>query len=417
MKKTVAFFLSLSLLALAACHKDHVTGLGTTTTTDTLGTLKINLISAIGSLPDTATTSIELVISEPGGKVLLDTITPEYTHITTSLSTNATTVDLTTVVYNSLLTTYFATTYKSVNPSNWAGDYSLGYYNPTGPGPAVMLPDTLTFTNVPSISAIFFSQNIFTGLNEDLTIPNTIIEKYSMVPGNYAYLLCATVGSYKMVIPNQSNETVDCSTMDQALSASFTPSSYFGFFSSFLLGYPDSTNLNSEILMYQNYAPEHLNIPQLEYPTKNIQKYALTAQFSHGNNEFVEVYSYSNTINTNITYPDPNSYTLGAMQNTQFTLGWNGAKPTYYSTSWRDSTVSWTIYASPDSTTLNPIGLWTAQKPKMLQGQDLTKLALGEFQFETVSGYNYAGYLGLTTNSSQLSKNPVSGGVAYYKNF
>jgi hypothetical protein len=59
----------------------------------------------------------------------------------------------------------------------------------------------------------------------------------------------------------------------------------------------------------------------------------------------------------------------------------------------------------------------TAQKSKMLQGQDLTKLTIGEFQFETVNGYNYAGYLGLVNDSTKLWKTLVTGGVGYYKFF
>jgi len=52
------------------------------TTTDTTGTLKINLISGSGVFYDAGMTNAELIISEPGGKVLLDTATPVYTHIT-----------------------------------------------------------------------------------------------------------------------------------------------------------------------------------------------------------------------------------------------------------------------------------------------------------------------------------------------
>lgn len=411
MKKAITPALTLCALVLSACHRDHVNP----PTPPTDGTLKLNLISSEPYWADSVKTNIELIVSEPGGKILLDTITPANTHITASLATNASTVNLTNVYYDALEKIYIAKTYTGVNPSGWAADYILSLYGPSGPRPAVITPDTLTFANLPSQNDLIFSQNLFGGLNENLTIPNTVIEQYPMVPGNYAYLLCPATEQYKMVIPNQSNETVDCSTMDQAASGSFNVSPYFTYYFTSIYGYPDSTNLNSGIWLYLNDSSFVYTMPNLEYPTKNIQKYAITAAFSHTIWELAQWYACSNTVNTNITYPDPNSYTLAATQNTNFAVTWNAAKPTYYTTYWGDSIISWTVYASPDSSTLNPIGLLTAQKSKLLQGQDLTKLTIGEFQFETVNGYNYAGYLGLVSDSTQLWKNLVTGSVSYYK--
>jgi hypothetical protein len=417
MKKTIIPALTLCMACLTACHRDHVNPPTPPTDSTTDGAIKLNLISSEPYWPDSARTNVELIISEPGGKVLLDTITPANTHITASLSTNATTVDLTNIYYNTLDKVYIAKTYLGVNPSGWAGDYSLSYYNPYGSRPADMTPDTMTFTNIPSQIDLLFSQNPFTGVAQNIGIPNTAIEEDSMVPGNYAYLLCPTTGQYKMVIPDQPNETVDCSTMDQAATGTFTPSSYFTHYFTNIYGYTDSTNQNSQIWLYIFDSILVNTLPQLEYPTKNIQKYAVTAAFSHGIYELAQWYACSDTVNTNITYPDPSSYTLAATQNTHFAVNWNATKPTYYTTYWGDAIVSWTVYASPDSTTLNPIGLLTAQKSKLLQGQDLTKLTFGEFTFETVNGYNYAGYLGLINDSTQLWKTLVSGGVAYYKHF
>ena len=417
MKKIIIPVLTLCMACLTACQRNHVSPPTPPADSTTEGAIKLNLISSEPYWPDSARTNVELIVSEPGGKVLLDTITPANTHITASLPTNATTVNLTNIYYNTADKVYIAKTYLGVNPSAWAGDYSLSYYNPYGPRPAVMTPDTITFTNIPSQSDLVFSQNPFSGGGQNIAIPNTAIEEYAMVPGNYAYLLCPTTGQYKMVIPGQSNETVDCSTMDQAATGSFNSSSYFTHYFTNIYGYPDSTNQNSQIWLYINDSSLVNVLPQLEYPTKNIQKYAVTAAFSHGIYELVQWYACSDTINTTITYPDPSSYTLPATLNTHFAVNWNAAKPTYYTTYWGDATVSWTVYSSPDSTTLNPIGLLTAQKSKLLQGQDLTKLSFGEFTFETVNGYNYAGYLGLINDSTQLWKTLVSGGVSYYKYF
>ena len=415
MKKLILPILTVCLFTLFSCHKDHVSG-----PIPINDTLRLNLISSEAGYSNLTQFNVELIVSEPGGKVLLDTITPGNTHISVALATNASTVDLTNIyatgVSSKLIT---ITTYRGVNPANWAGDYNLSDQFPMGPWPAALLPDTLNYTNLPTVTYTLFSQNQFMppGGYGEPSSPTALTEEYPMLPGNYAYLLCSTLGLYKMIIPSQTNQTIDCSTMDTAATATFTPSSYYSYYSSTVNGYSDSNNLNTLLQLYFNEAILNNGLPQLEYPTKNIQNYAVRGDFFHGTQEEAETYSVGPGINPNIVFPDPNAYSLGATQNNQFSVAWNAAEPTYYKTFWLDSTINWTIYASPDSAAFNPIALLTAQKSKMLQGQDLTLLKLNYFQYGAVPGYDYAAYLGLVCDSTQLWKHPISGLVNYYKFF
>jgi hypothetical protein len=406
-----AFF--LSLLCLAACHKDHGAGPGTTSSSG----LKLDLISSDYGLSDTSTNSIELIISEPGGKVLLDTITPANTHITANLNTTDTLVDLTNIYYDTYQKLYSIQTHKSVNPSSWSSDAILDYYAPAGPHPANLVAGTLTYTNVSGPNEFFF-QNMFGPASEVFTSPNTITETLTALPGNYAYILFPASGLYKMNVFT-GNATVDCFNMDTAVSANFTPSSYFSSYSfSRVYGYTDSTNLNSEIELNFDQATQFgTPNPELLYPAKNIQKYAVLGYFSNGSQEQSESYTYGNTVNTNITYPDPNSYTLGSTQNNNFTVSWKSTKPTYYFTTWSDAGISWELYANPDSTTLDPVALLTAQNPKMLKGHNFTDLTLSEFLFENVQGYNYSGFQNLACDSVQIWKNRLTSTTVYYKLF
>ena len=206
--------------------------------------------------------------------------------------------------------------------------------------------------------------------------------------------------------------------MDTAITATYSPSSYYSFNSTLLFGYTDSTNLNTQLVLYDALQSATVTLPELAYPAKNIQKYALIAQFTHNLLEVVTSYSYGNTINTNITYPDPNAYTLTTNnQPGSFAVSWNAAKPSCYATFWNNTNVNWTLYASPDSTTLSPLALLTAQKPRMLQGQNLTNLYLGAFLYETVQNYNYAGFLNFGCDSNQVRQHPVTSGVSYSKDF
>lgn len=429
MRKIIAPTLYLCLLSLAACHKDPVKPpVAPTDSTTSIGTLKINLISGEGAWTDTTNPNVEMIISEPGGKVLLDTTTSNLAHIMTSLSTNATLVDVTCVYYDGSLQSYMATTYKGVNPSSWTTDSYYPYYYPIGPKPTTaLLPDSLIFTNVtntfpsPAYENVLFSQSGFSSIYLDYRDPDTTRVGYDMLPGNYAYLLYPQEGKYKMFIPTPGIQTVDCSSMDNVTSANYPSSSYYSYEFSYAFGYTDSTNLNSRIQLYINdfYTDSFYSnkLPNLEYPAKNIQKYATLGAFYHGSNEGGFVYSYGNTVNSNITYPDPNSYTITSNQLNHFSLNWNAAKPTYYYTEWVDSALTWIIFSSPDSTNINPLGILATQKPKMLQTQDLTKLNPYYFTYENVQGYNYADFLNLINDSTNLWKHPITATVSYNKYF
>jgi len=417
MKKTVIPFLALCLFSLLACHKDHVTFTGTTSDSTTTGTLNINLIAGAQFAGAYSASNCELIISEPAGKVLLDTVVPSYTAINTSLRTNYTLVDVTNIFYNSYLGKYNATTYKAVNPAGWANDYNLSYYSPLATLSSSTIAN-MVYINMPNLNNFMFDQSSIQGITDTIDVLNHVaIGVYYYVPGNYAYMMCAPLGLYSMHMPQTLRDTVDCTHLDTAVAVTFTPSSYYSFSSSNLYGYPDTTNISTALGLYTYWVNPLWSLQELWYPPKYFQKYALETTYTSNNKELVTAYSYTSSISSNIAYPDPGSYTIGASQNNNFTVSWNAGMPTYYYTTWQDSTLTWTLYASPDSATLNPLAMLTAQSSKMLKGTNLSSLALANFQFENVSGYNYSSFLALTCDSALLQKTRVSGGIAYNKSF
>src|SRR5258708_5914058 len=133
------------------------------------------------------------------------------------------------------------------------------------------------------------------------------------------------------------------------------------------------------------------------YPrAAKFQKYYLIADFN-GTNEHLFIYSYGSAINTNINYPPAGAYTVGSAQNNNFTVTFT-AKPTYYYAELATSAITWSLYASPDSTSLNPLALITAQKSKLLQGQDLSSLKPSGLLCETVPGYGFQDYFAWVCN-------------------
>ena len=414
-------FMAWLCLTLAACHKDNKAPVLTVPLGDTIvnGTLKVGL-SINGPQSNFNTTKqYELIFSEPAGKVLLDTVMQPGTQLHTTLSTNATLIDLTNVYYDTVGAKYHVVTYKGVNPSGWLNNLNRTYI-----APQINDFDTaqgyMYYTNVPNSNNFMFSQNYISENGGSDTIDqsnHTVALSYIQTPGNYAYALFPVAGLYNFHLPKWISDTVDCTTLDPAVTLNFPPSPNYVFYMSQLYGYLDTTNVNKSLWLYNYFVNPLWTLPDLEYPPALIQKYALQTIWTSANQETVNTYTYSGTVPSSFVLPDPNAYSIGANQVSNFSVSFTGPKPTYYYTSWQNAAIIWTLYASPDSASLQPLNLLTAQKSKLLQGQSLSSLALKGFQYENVQGYGYAGFLGLTCDTALLATTRVVSSTIYAKTF
>ena len=88
----------------------------------------------------------ELIISEPGGTVLLDTLAPTNTSIIAALKTNSTVVDVTTVLSQG--GNFFSVnTFKSIDASTLTGLTPGSYFIKTKLGTTT--PASLFYNNIP----------------------------------------------------------------------------------------------------------------------------------------------------------------------------------------------------------------------------------------------------------------------------
>ena len=141
------FPLTLSLailLLLASCSKHNSSGSTGTTSTGTAPpvTMKISLTT---SIPNE-----EIIFSDSGGKVLLDTMTPYPSPLVASLVTSQTLVDLTTIVYDTPETRYELSTMKAINPSLWGAVDPQSYSGANFPNLS-STNATVVYTNTPPI--------------------------------------------------------------------------------------------------------------------------------------------------------------------------------------------------------------------------------------------------------------------------
>jgi hypothetical protein len=381
----------------------------------TIGDLKINLTTP-GAVPNI--NDYEIIISEPTGRVLLDTIALPNTSIVASLKTNASLVDITNVYYDLFANTYYVVTYKAVNPSTWTSIYSGSYHAPVGGSPS-NVPAEMFFTNIPSGNSILFS-NCTAEPPSSFTIDvlnKTLDVSYHLHAGNYAYAIWPNEKRYSMHIPKGPRDTIDCTNLDTTKEMALTHSQLYDFNHSRLIGILDTTDFTKSLFLYDYYLTPLFTLPELLYPEKSIQKYELMTEWVSGNNENITAYSYGDKPDGHIDYPDNTMYSISSVQNNHFSVDFKSVRPTYFSTNWQAGNVAWIIYASPDSGVLDPLDFLSAQKSSILQGQSLGALKLLSFQFENVQGFGYQDYFSYTCNPSMLKTKRVASAVSYSKKF
>ena len=393
-----------------SCQKSHTTP---NSPVDSIpkATMSINL-----TIPgDTSIKQSELIISEPGGKILLDTVTGPATDVITILHTDATLVNLTLVRSPDSRGTYNITTFNAVNPSSWTYPVTTGDYAYLPP-PSPTRQAQLQYTNVPITTNFFFSNGINNNVGMSYNpATHSASVNYQQEPGDYAYLLLSDLGLYSMHVPTGLSDTVDCTHLDTAGTATLNTVSSYTFNTCVLWGMPDSNSPDRSLYLYENpYGSPGV----VQYPKKYIQKFMLENIWTGTAYETVYSYNYGDTIaRNNYNLPAPGAYTINSNQNNQFSVQFNSVKPCYYETQWGSTGLFWQLYANPDSTAMNPIALLQAQKSKLLQGIDLTAMTHQYFQYENIPGYKYADYLNLTCNPTLKRTKRIASSVYYSNKF
>jgi hypothetical protein len=374
-----------------SCHK-HQSAAPPHTDTSGLPSMPLNItVSA-----DTSIKLSELIISEPDGRILLDTVTSAGVKIGTTLHTFAKLVDLTQVYFSPLGSPqYTLTTYKAVNPSTLATPDAGDIISSTKlKAPAVNA--RMVYTNIPAPAQTLFEFNdnpnlyIITGLT---TPAQSAIADYQQIPGNYAYFLLPHQNLYNLHIPKGINDTVDCAHIDTATEVTLTTPPEYYFLGWHLFGVMDTIDLTRTIGfdILQGVLPP--TTTQVQYPGKFVKKFQLFTTWEAFGTDIVNTYNYSDTVPYNLKLPQRGTYYLNNYQKDNFSLLLFKINPAYYSTTWNGTNFSWKLFASPDSTNLNPLGLLTVQRSQLLKYTDLTSMKIYNFEYGLVPGFGYADYL------------------------
>jgi hypothetical protein len=379
--------------------------------------LTIDLVYPNADTTDYGTT-FELIISEPGGKILLDTIAPYNVPIVAKMTTSKPLLDVSTVVYSPTFNSYSMIINKSVQPETWE-------VIPGNPPPLTFpnaIPGTITYTNAPQVD---FNSVHFSSLPTTSTLEPSVANyangqldiSYSGLSGNnLAYLILPTIGQYSYQPIHAVNDTISLSQMDSTIRVSFSMPPQYSLAASTMWGYLDTTDFTKYLLLYSYY--QSLSLGDLQYPPKKrvpAQKYAVDVEATSPNSEFLAYRTFgaappAGTLS--VPFPANPIYTLNSTTNDSFSVSF-AQQPTNYTTNWSAGNLNVSINAAPDSMLIRALPLVTSLHSKLLQGQSLSGLALQNFDYEIAAGQTYASYYTHQTNPQQLIQNPFASDLLY----
>jgi hypothetical protein len=370
--------------------------------------------------------NFELIVQEPTGKVLLDTLAPVNAEVKAKLHTSDSLVNLTTVYMGTHDTAFSVTSYLGVNPAGWQvfPVNNAFVVLPLIPNAAVHQ----TFVeNIPGLAAVPLPQSLnyvwFSDLDISAFFPSEAVGSTSISlngsfhGNNYLYSLIPSLGLYNFHVQNWSGGTdmVDLSQMDTAQQVNFQRPVQYGKCYCILDGIMDTTDLSKSVMLY--FSSFIASSFDLEYPTKLVQKYQLHATFLAPDSTQVTYYSYGNVISPGFLFPDPSRYSITSVQSSNFSMNFNGLTPAFYETQWKTQHVNFYIYSAPDSNVQHPQTLLTSLNSQKLQGLGNTALTPVNMSFETVDGMNYAAFLSYSASPSVFANRRVASAVRLVKQF
>lgn len=383
--------LLLATLVLFACKKNHDVTPPPPVQSDTTFSSNLIYLASAGTIQRETLKDIEFIVSEPDGKVLLDTIADVNKPVAVSVTTKKRALDLSVIRYITTLKTWSVTVHKAIN----LGEYSILPGSDSVPGVSASVTPpyvvgSVYYTNLPTGSNIPYQMTSFNGGSSwtySATGPadNHLKVNYIKFANDYNYLVLPTLGLYNFRKAVNVDDTVDASSMDKCSIVDLTVPSSFNFQYISAAAYPDTTNPDKFLLIY-NYASDNdtLFSAKLAYPgKKTFSKYRLSESMK--NDAAAINVNYYNPWCDTISAPpfvlDDSYFSVTSAQNNNFSIQFNKIKPGYYTAFYSSTNIYLNLSASGDSTTLHPVDFVTALKSKRLAGQDLNALKAGSFTY------------------------------------
>ena len=419
--RPLAIICLLLTIFILSCKKDHPA----TPAPLLLDSLHINLNfpSSQSGLNQDPLKAYELIISEAGGKVLLDSIMSYNTSIITWLKTNQTLLDITTVRGWATTNSYLIHSYKAIDLTTWVnipGNDSVQIPSGITPDP----PSTtgiISYTHVSVPLGTYYNVLAYGRGNIGQAYNNVIYSDYSAPIGEYAYLIFPTLGLYNLHRITGLLDTTDLSKPDSCTSVSFSKSAIYTTAGFNLAGYPDTGNLAHTVnLTYYSPAGTPLtDATSLLYPgTKGFKKYLFSYYVSDGNNNIYASVNlpYIDSIPANLAIPDPASYNFSLTKDTAISTNFTH-KPTYYEVTSHLGSAQFTLTAPADSALLHPVAFYRGLRSRFLGPQNFSLMQMDIMNIMTDAQPDYRAYWVGHTQIYQAWKAPGSAYSTFQRHF
>jgi hypothetical protein len=376
------------------------------------------------SNPYPSYSSYELIISETGGRVVLDTITSFNAPVVTWLKTNQSLLDVTTVRNWATTGAYLIHSYKAIDLSGWVNIPDNDSAQPLSGGTTLPPPVTglMTYAHVNVPYGSYY--NVLAGGRADVRQSNGTAFMwggYNASPGDYAYLIFPTLGLFNVHRIVGSTDTVDLSRPDTCATVTFNRSSLYKTSGFTIAGYPDSTDLLHTVqLTYYSALGAAINdAGNMVYPgKKSFQKYTFSYFVSDGvNNNYASVnLPFVDRIPDVVSAPDPSWYTISLSSDTVVTTNFTGHTPTYYNVTTHMGSNQFTLTVRGDSTLVRPVDFYASLNSKWLAGQNYHTMVMDNIYLLTDEEPDYQIYWKKHT-SIYKEFTPGSANMTYQRHF
>ena len=428
--KPLSCYLALALLFVCCRKEPSMTSSGnqsdsTTTPPPTKLHMSLSYLLKQSTIVGDLRSNYELLISEPGGKVLIDTVTNYNQIITADLQTKATLLDVSVIYpynYAPGQAQYFVYTYKGVNLGSWKNiplsDSVPGTVYPIANGNA-----TLALNNIAVPPAFLWQfmcndNNDTTHSPQGVSYSNDLVVTYPNEGDQYAYIAFPYNGLYKLHKIRGVNDSADLSQLDTAIKLSFNWSTEYNL-NILLYGYIDSTNLSNRLLLAPGHGDyTHAYTYEAMYPSHNeFQKYDLMltgnqAVYNSGSTVLEQAtlrLTNLSSIPLNIPLLDESYYIVNSKTPDSFSISFPKVKPTYYTFTCMFGTGNNFLLTVPgDSTVLDPEkALAIPLQSKFLKGDNPAMFVNG-FSMAIDDNPDYQSYMTKEADAAAANKRPLS---------
>lgn len=361
----------------------------------------------------------ELIILEPKGKKLLDTVVSTYQQHTFKLKTLEKNFTVTTIWNNEAIKKTFVTTYYEVNPDKWELSASLNYPYFRQEMYVPKKQASLKYWNIPHIpdDRFYFTtpgeQAMSLGYASYLNILDI---EYQRERPNYTYLVIPSLGLYKMHQVSSNIELIDLSQMEKATTVNFETPANLTKRSVLLNGYPNEKDYSENLMLYLSGLDQLKGNYDLIYPNNHIKKYSLNTSWLDADNNVYEYFSFSNTVPTKLSFLDDSH--LKVTSKTLDNLGVQFTKdlPTYHKSVWDSKDLAWTVYLPSNKTSYQPLEQLNSLNSSLLNNRNLSDLKLINLTIEKADELTYQEFFNNVFNNDINKVNKITLSRRFTKN-